>query len=173
MSFIGTRRIRLTRLKLVGLGQKWVPMRLGLSACEKWSTLLLKGERDLACNSTTVLTMESHFLEKVKRSDLTAFNYSSLIHCSVHTTENFLGTHFNMRGPFQSRLCQYGWNPSGSRHESWSAEAQIISTLTTIWGEKEPKGPLKSCLRAPQATSPRIWLDYLSLQTVWKHLCFH
>lgn len=58
-------------------------MRLELSAGEKRSTLLLKGERDLAGNSTTVLTMESRFLEqKVKRSDLTAFNYNSLIHFS-------------------------------------------------------------------------------------------
>lgn len=64
-------------------------MRLELSAGEKRSTLLLKGERDLAGNSTTVLTMESRFLEqKVKRSDLTAFNYNSSIHFSVRATGN-------------------------------------------------------------------------------------
>lgn len=64
-------------------------MRLELSAGEKRSTLLLNGERDLARNSTTVLTMESCFLEqKVKRSDLTAFNYNSLIHFSMRATGN-------------------------------------------------------------------------------------
>lgn len=71
------RQIRLTRLKLIGPGQKWEPMRLELSACEKWSTLLLKGERVSARNSTAVVAMESHFLvRKLKRLDWRALNYN-------------------------------------------------------------------------------------------------
>lgn len=58
-----------------------------------------------------------------------------------------MGTHFYTGGLFQSSLCLYGWNLSGSHHESRSVETQIISSLTTNWGQKEPKEPLKSCLR--------------------------
>lgn len=74
------RQIRLTRLKLIGPGQKWEPMRLELSAWEKWSTLPLKGERVSDCNSTAVVAMESHFLVlALKRLDCTALNYYECI----------------------------------------------------------------------------------------------
>lgn len=55
-------------------------MRLESSACEKWSTLLLKGERVPACNSTAAVTMESHFLvRRLQRLDWTALNYAEFI----------------------------------------------------------------------------------------------
>lgn len=70
----------LTMLKLIGSVQKWEPMRLESSACEKWSTLLLKGERVLAHNSTAVVELESHFLGcELRRLDWTALNYNEFI----------------------------------------------------------------------------------------------
>lgn len=74
------RQSTLTMLKLIGSVQKWEPMRLELSACEKWSTLLLKGERVLAHNSTAVVALESHFLvRELGRLDWTALNYNEFI----------------------------------------------------------------------------------------------
>lgn len=67
------RQIWLTRLKLIGPEQKWEPIRLELSGWEKWSTLLLKGEKVSAFNSTAVVAMESHFsVLQLKRPDWTA-----------------------------------------------------------------------------------------------------
>lgn len=74
------RQSTLTMWKLIGSVQKWEPMRLELSACEKWSTLLLKGERVLARNSTAVVALESHFLvRELRRLDWPAPNYNEFI----------------------------------------------------------------------------------------------
>lgn len=158
MSFLGTRQISLTRLGLIGPGQKWVAMRLGLSAGEKRSTLPLKGERDrdrqrdLACNSTAVLTMESHWRWS-RRWRAEAWLPLITIHLLILECELCRSWYFVPHKHFgeafkRNRPFSRGWNESDNCKEflflvinklEWSKKDQRNAKSFTRWGENEDK----------------------------------